>query len=291
MKKHLKVILIVISILAVCGVGLWFVLSRTKIETLPNTVNSFIGSQETSDLQARLKTSQSLYSKHASSDVRLTDLENILIKIDEFEQDLNTYLIMCTAKAKETKDLTNSYNNLSTSRTKLIKDCDEFIVRLRGNTEAESQTGQTTVKTLYNTLLDKVANYLQEYNKCFLNTSNYVFNSVTSNNNIKFQLYSLYSHGVSGFLNNMETESYLLTIKKLNNSIRLDNHNNLVLKESIDGGEFNIQALNFKTHYNNSNKESLIDNFTDYLKLNINPATETSNEKLAIYYAKKILEV
>ena len=289
MKKHLKVILIVISIIAVCGVGLWFALSRTKTETLPNTVSAFVEHDNTADLHTRLTTSQSLYSKHYSTDIRLNTLKDILAKLDEFEQDLNTYLIMCNAKAKETKTLTKSYNNLSSIRTNLIKDCDEFIVRLKGNTSAEGQT----VKSLYNNLFNKVANYLQEYNNCFLNTSNYIFNSVTSNSNIKLQLYSLYSYGVSNTLNNISNSQFkdLTIIKKLNTSIKLDEHNNLILKSSVAGGEFSVLALNFKKFYDNCDKNALIDNFNTYYSLNISPDTETSNEKLAVYYVKQILEV
>ena len=288
MKKHLKVILIVISILSVCGVGLWFAFSRTKTETLPNTVSAFVEHSDSQDLHLRLTTSQTLYSKHYS-DTRLNSLKSILTKLDEFEQDLNTYLILCDVKPKETKTLTTSYKNLSSSRKNLIKDCDEYIVRMKGNTLAEGQT----IKTLYNNLFDKVKNYLLEYNSCFANTSSFVFSSVASSSSIKSQLYSLYSYGVTNTLTNISNSQFksLTTINRLNSVIKLDTYGNPVLKDSVAGGEFNILALDFKNYYNNSNKNELISNFDSYYTLNINPETETSNEKLAVYYFKQIMEV
>lgn len=287
MKKHLKVILIIILILSVCGVGLWFALSRTKTETLPKTVNAFVEHRDRKDLSSRLTTCQSLYSKHYN-DSRLNSLKDILSKLDEFEQDLNIYLIMCDAKAKTTKDLTTSYNKLSTSRATLIKNCDEYIVRMSGNTLAEGEP----VKDLYNALFNKVCNYILEYNSCFLNTSEFVFSSVTSSSNIKFQLYSLYSHTVLNTLSNITNAQFkdLAAIKQLNSSIKLNNYGNVILKNSLAGGEFNITALNFKNYYNSSNKNDLAANFSNYYSSNINVSTETSNEKLAVYYFKQIME-
>ena len=288
MKKHFKVILIVISILAVCGVGLWFILSRTKVEPLNKTVNSFIENDNTENLRERLTTSQSLYSTHYS-DTRLDSLKEVLLKLDTFEQDLNSYLVVCNTKPKATKDLTNAYNSLEKSRTSLIKDCDEYIVRMRGNTMAEGQP----VKSLYNSLFNKVANYISQYNTCFLNTSNFVFTSVAPSNNIKLQMYSLYSHGVKDLLSNISNNQFkeLTTINRLNSSITLDGHNNINLKSSVLGGEFSLLALNFKNHYNNADKANLISNFNTYYSLNINPDTETSSEKLAVYYFRQIAEV
>lgn len=287
MKKHIKIILIVITVLAVCGVGLWFVFSRTKTETLPKTVNSFIEHTNTTDLHARLETSQELYKKHYN-ETRLNSLKDVLVKLDGFEQDLNVYLINCNAKAKSTKDLAKMYNDLSASRSKLIKDCDEYIVRMRGNTSAEGKT----VKTLYNNLFNKVASYLYQYNTCFLNTSNYVFTHVAPSNNIKLQMYSLYSLGVQNLLDNISNNQFkeLTTINHLNSLIKLDQNLNLVLKASVSGGEFNILALNFRKYYNSADKNDLITNFNSYYQQTINPNTETSNEKLAVYYLKQIVE-
>ncbi len=288
MKKHFKVIIIVISILAVCGVGLWFVLSRTKVEPLAQAVNSFIEHEETEDLHERLTTSQSLYSEHYN-DTRMNSLKEVLLKLDTFEQDLNSYLVVCNAKPKTTKNLTKSYNNLASARTNLIKDCDEYIVRMRGNTLAEGQT----VKSLYNSLFNKVANYISQYNACFLDTSNFVFTSVAPSNNIKLQMYSLYSHGVKNLVGNISNSQFkeLTTINRLNSSISLDGYNNIKLKSGILGGEFSSLALNFKKHFNNADKNDLISNFNTYYSLTINSDTETSNEKLAVYYFRQIVEV
>lgn len=288
MKKHFKVIIIVISILAVCGVGLWFVLSRTKVEPLAQAVNSFIEHEETGDLHERLTTSQSLYSEHYN-DTRMNSLKEVLLKLDTFEQDLNSYLVVCNAKPKTTKNLTKSYNNLASARTNLIKDCDEYIVRMRGNTLAEGQT----VKSLYNSLFNKVANYISQYNTCFLDTSNFVFTSVAPSNNIKLQMYSLYSHGVKNLVGNISNSQFkeLTTINRLNSSISLDGYNNIKLKSGILGGEFSSLALNFKKHFNNADKNDLISNFNTYYSLTINSDTETSNEKLTVYYFRQIVEV
>lgn len=289
MKKHFKVIIIVISVLAVCGVGLWFVLSRTKDKPIQDVVNSFIENTDTSNLHARLETSQSLYSKHYT-DTRLNSLRSVLVKLDDFEQDLNTYLTVCNIKPKTTKDLSKSYNELSSARASLIKECDEYIVRMQGNTLAEGQT----VKSLYNSLFNKVASYISQYNSCFLNTTNFVFSSVTSGNNIKHQMYTLYSHGVKNLISNISNSQFkeLKTITRLNSLITLDEYNNIQLKSSVVGGEFSILALNFKKYFNSSNKDALVSNFNIYYdSSNINVDTETSNEKLAVYYLKQIAEV
>lgn len=289
MKKHFKVIIIVISVLAVCGVGLWFVLSRTKDKPIQDVVNSFIENTDTSNLHARLETSQSLYSKHYT-DTRLNSLRSVLVKLDDFEQDLNTYLTVCNIKPKTTKDLSKSYNELSSARASLIKECDEYIVRMQGNTLAEGQT----VKSLYNSLFNKVASYISQYNSCFLNTTNFVFSSVTSSNNIKHQMYTLYSHGVKNLISNISNSQFkeLKTITRLNSLITLDEYNNIQLKSSVVGGEFSILALNFKKYFNSSNKDALVSNFNIYYdSSNINVDTETSNEKLTVYYLKQITEV
>lgn len=294
MKKHLKVILILLLVLAICGVAFWFVFTRTKVEPLPKTVNTFVEHENTKTLQERIKTSQSLYSTHYFGDTRLDSLGRMLEKLDTFEQDLNIYLVLCNAKAKTTQDLTKSYNSLSKSRTALIKDCDEYIVRMKGNTLAEGQP----IKNLYNLLVNKVSNYLQEYNKCFKSTVNYVFTSVTSSNNIKFELYGLYSEGVHSTLTNMTNNQFkeLSTINILNNKIKLNadsnDSNNISLPKGLEGGEFNIKAINFKKYYNASNKTDLLTNFYDYYSnvTSINPSIETSNEKLAVYYFEQIME-
>ena len=292
MKKHLKVILIILLILSIGGAIAWLFLSRTKYEPLPSTVSAFIESDDTKYLHSQLEISQQLYNEHYGTDYRLRKLKNILSKLDEFEQDLNTYLVTCDAKPKTTKDLTQSYKNLSSTRTKLLKECDAYIIRMEGNTSAEGQT----IKALYNSLFDVVADYILQYSDCFRNTSNYIFSSVTNNSGIKAEIYSLYSYGVRQTLTNVVNSQFkdLTTIDYLNNTIKLDasngNKHNIAIPTTLDGGEFNILALNFKKYYNNSNKNELMSNFNTYRLLDINPSTETSNEKLTIYYFKQMME-
>ena len=111
---------------------------------------------------------------------------------------------------------------------------------------------------------------------------------------IKEELYTLYSLGVNNLLNSISNNRFasenVTLITRLNNGIKLSN-GNISIKSSVDGGEFSIDAIKFKTHFNNSNLNTLITNFNTYYSESINISTETSNEKLAVYYAKKILEM
>lgn len=290
MKKHIIIISVVVLILSLAGVGIWLGVRNKNIKPLYPANCEFVFSEDGEMLTDKITAAQTLYASVSSSDTRLTTLQTIIFKIDSFEQDLNAYLTLSNDKPKNTKSLSKSYSNLSNSRTTLIKDYNEYITRMSGNTQADGPMMQK----LYNELFNKTANYLRAYNNCFLNTSNYVFEKVYTANSIKAPLYSLYSNGVNNLLSNIKNSQFsdLTLINRLNNSIKLENQN-ICLKNSVAGGEFSLEALNFKKYFSSSNISTLIQNFEVYYSAasSINPTTETSSEKLAVYYAKQILEI
>lgn len=289
MKKHIVAILIIILILSLVGVGIWVVVNAQKIKPLYKANCEFILSDDTATLATKISTAHSLYTIEVmSSETRLDVLKSVVIKLDDFEKDLNAYLSLSNVKAKKTKSLSKSYTELSNIRSQLIKDYSEYITRMSGDINADGDA----LQNLYNEIFSKTVNYLHSYNKCFALTTNHVFKSVYTSDTIKQELYTLYSLGVNDLLNNISNNNFksVSLINRLNNGIKLSN-NNLVIKDSVDGGEFSIQALNFKKYFNASNKTTLINNFESYYPNIINPATETSNEKLAVYYAKQILEI
>ena len=52
-----------------------------------------------------------------------------------------------------------------------------------------------------------------------------------------------------------------------------------------------MEALQFKQFFNNSNLNNIVENFDSYYNSTIDVGSEKSNEKLAVYYLKLILEV
>lgn len=290
MKKHIIIISIIILTLSLVGIGIWLGIRNKNIKPLYQASCEFVFSEDAETLTDKITEAQTLYTTVSSSDKRLTTLQTIILKIDSFEQDLNAHLSLSTDKPKNTKTLSKSYSNLSNFRTRLIKDYNEYITRMSGNTQADGPMMQK----LYNELFNKTASYLRTYNNCFLNTSSYVFGKVYTANSIKAPLYSLYAHSVNNLLNNVKDNQFssLTLINKLNASIRLENQN-IYLKSSVKGGEFSLEALNFRKYFNSCNISNLIQNFEVYYSqvASIAPATETSSEKLTIYYAKQILEI
>ena len=90
--------------------------------------------------------------------------------------------------------------------------------------------------------------------------------------------------------NSSFTYNALTTIDRLNSGIELEN-GTLKIKTSVDGGEFSSDARNFKQYFTECDKSNFISNFEDYYNSYVNPTVETSKEKLAMYYAKRILEI
>ena len=289
MKKHIVAILIIILTLAIIGLGVWMAVKATKIKPLYSAHCEFILSEDTETLTSKMTTAQNLYNnKVLSTETRLNVLKTVVIKLDEFEKDLNSYLVFSDIKASKTKKLSKSYNELSHTRTNLIKYYNEYITRMSGNLNADGDV----LQKLYNDIFNETVKYIYDYNSCFLSTSQHVFDKVYTANTIKQELYTLYSLGVKNLLNNISNNQFgnVALINRLNNAIALQN-NNLKIKQNIDGGEFSTQALRFEYHFSLCNKDLLISNFDAYYNTAINPTTETSNEKLAIYYAKQILEI
>lgn len=288
MKKHIIRILIIVLILALLGTGAWIFVRRNKVKSLYQASCDFVINEDSSTLISKMTNAQNLYNSILSSESRLTTLKTIIIKMDEFEKDLNSYLVLSTAKAHKTKRLSKSYSSLIKSRKTLINNYDEYITRMSGDINADGPA----IQILYNNLFNKTVGYLYSYNNCFQQTSNYVFSKVYKADSIKSELYTMYSLGVTNLLNNISNNKFSSTtlITKLNNGITLFN-GNIKLVDAIKGGEFSVEALNFKKYFNNSDLSILINNFNTYYNSTINLDTETSNEKLAIYYAKLILEI
>lgn len=288
MKKILKFTLVTILLFAVAGTCIWFVFGRNN-KSLYKANSDFILHKDTQTLELLMTEAQTLHNTVSPTDRRVEVLKIVINKINSFEQDLNVYLITSTAKANSTKKLSNTYSSLTKIRTSLIKDYNEYITRMSGDTQAD---GPMTAK-IYNDIFNKTVEFLRKYNNCFKSTSDYVFDKICKFDNIKTEIYTLYSAGVNNLLNNISNNQFstLSLINRLNSGIRLDSTNNIVIKNSAKGGEFNVAALNFKKHFNNSDINNLVQNFNTYYNETIDISTETSNEKLAVYYAKQILEV
>lgn len=288
MKNLLKIILITILIVGVAGGSIWLFTNYKSTKTLYKANCEFITSNDTKSLIQKMTQAQTLYDDVTPSDRRIETLNIIISKIDTFEKDLNSYLVLSNAKASSTKKLSTEYSNLIKSRATLITNYNEYIDRMNGNTQADGPK----LQDLYTDLFVNTVQYLREYNYCFGKTSNYVFTKVYTADSIKHQLYALYSGAVTHLLDNITNNQFgnIVTITRLNNGITLVN-NNIKIKSNISGGEFSVNALNFKKYFNNSNLTTLVANFNTYYGLTIDPSTETSNEKLAVHYAKLILEV
>jgi len=288
MKKHLVIMLILTLILALLGIGVWYSIQQRNAKTLYKLSTEFVLSEDSNTLLDNISSAESLYNKQATiTESRLTSLHTIISKIDTFEQDLTSYLALSNIKASSTKNLNKSYKSLSAARDTLISNYNEYIARMSGNTLIEGNAADN----LHNEIFNKTVNYVARYNSCFHSTATYIFNKVYKVDTIKSELYDLYYRGVKSLLGNISNNQFtnLGMIEKLNTGITLVN-NNIYLKPSVKGGEFNVMALNFKKHYNNSDLGKLIKNFETYYNSSIDINTETSNEKLAIYYAKQILE-
>ena len=288
MKKHLIVVLIIILIAALTGTGIWLFVRYNNVKPLYKANCEFVFSEDTTSLTNKITQAQTLYNQVIASETRLVTLNEIISKINNFERDLNSYLVLLNSKSKTTKKLSKSYTNLTKTRSILITDYDEYITRMSGDINADGPA----IQNLYNDIFNKTVDYLYDYISCFSSTSNYVFSKVYTVDTIKAELYSLYSLGVNELLNNISNNqfAYTIIISRLNNVISLTN-GNMTIKSSIIGGEFSQEAFKFKQHFNNSDLSVLIDNFNIYYGLSINVNLETSNEKLAVYYAKKILEI
>lgn len=288
MKKHLIAILIILLVLSLVGVSVWFFVFNRNVKPLYKANCEFVLSQDTESLKTKIAKAETLYNESVSSETRLTTLSEIIDKLDTFESDLNSYLVLCNAKPKSTKKLSKSYTELIKSRSTLINEYDEYIARMSGNLNADG----SAVENLYNDIFNKTVSYIYKYNSCFNQTSNYVFTKVYTVGTIKPELYSWYSLSVNNLLNNIVNNQFTKTVlvTKLNSAITLTD-GNLNIKETVIGGEFNEMALKFKLHYNNCDTSVLIDNFISYYNLNVNVDIETSNEKLAVHYAKQILEI
>lgn len=290
MKKRIILFVIIILISTIIGTSIWLIIKRNNVKPLYEVNSKFIVSSDTTDLTDKMATAQNLYSSILSSENRITVLRNVILKLDSFEKDLNSYLVLSSSDNKTAKNLSRSYSKLIKTRDTLITDYNEYITRMSGDINADGIPAP--LQNLYNELFNKTVDYLYTYNDCFKSTSTYVFDKVYTVDTVKTEVYNLYSLGVSNLLNNISNNKFSSTIliTRLNNGINVNN-GVLNIRPTINGGEFSIHALKFRQYFNNSNLTTLIDNFNAYYTETIDPETETSNEKLAVYYAKQILEI
>ena len=289
MKKRIILFTIFVLIIFIVGALAWMIFKQNNIKPLYEANTKFVASSDTQDLTAKMKTAQQKYSAILSSETRLTFLKDVTLKLDELEQDLNVYLTLAPKDNKTAKQLSKSYSNLIKKRKSLIRDYNEYIDRMKGDLNADGDP--SPLQSLYNQLFNNTVDYLYDYNKCFIKTSSYVFSKVYKVDTVKKQMYSLYSAGVNDLLNNITNNKFSSTIliNYLNSHINIDN-GIFKLSENVDECEYNALVLNFKHYFNKSNLVDLTKNFSTYYNANIDTTTETSNEKLAIYYAKLILE-
>lgn len=298
MKKHIIAIVIMIIVLSAVGVGIYFVASKTNKQSLYNANTDFVYSVNTKTLTDNIAASEELYqSKISTGESRLTELNNIIKKLDTFEKDLNVYLMKSSKKTSQTNSLSKKYKTLTSKRESLINNYAEFYTRIDGNTNIDGNFAES----LYDEIFDITVSYVYDYNSCFESTCNYVFGKLYTANSIKPELYALYSGAVKDLLNTISNHQFATVslVNRLTSGINLV-YGNIVIKHhtanstfepNLVGGEFSAYGLSFQKYFNASNKEVLTLNFENYYHIAIDPTIETSNEKLAVYYAKQILEI
>ena len=289
MKKHIIGILIVTAILLLSAVGIWYAVNQRNAKSLYKVSGEFISSQDTDVLTANITSAETLYkNKTHAPQSNFSVVQEIITQLNTFTADLNSYMVLSNIKPSSTNKLSKSYKNLNGAREMLIKDYNEYITRMSGNTNVDGNA----LQNLYDDIIDNTQSYINKYNACFASTYKHVFGKVYTADTIKRELYSLYSAGIKATLEGAldGNTTNLTTIKRLNKGIKLSG-SNLTISSSIVGGEFGEESLLFKYHFNNSDITNLVENFEIYYNVPINPATETSNEKLALYYAKQIINL
>lgn len=289
MKKHIVGVIIALVVIILSGVLLWMFVFKKNDSDLYSACSNYIHSEDTSKLQTSLQKANSLYtlnSKGDSSEKRLLKLGNIIEKINIFQLDITSYL---TLDSKKTSKISKSYKSLEGSREYLLEELDTYITRMSGNTLASS----SSVANLYNDIVKTTTDFVQEYNKCFNSSATYVFEKVYTTSNIKNELYSLYSACVDNLISTSANYQFpnMPVLDKLNSKIILEN-NCIKFASSISGGEFSEQALKFKHYFGQCSVASFANNFIDNsANSSFDPETETSTEKLTMYYLKQILEM
>ena len=291
MKKHIMAIIIVLCVISLVGVGIWFFVRKNKAQPLYETCIDFAYSSNTKTLLDNITEAQNLYSqKSHSGDTRLTTLGDIVLKLDIFQKDLSSYLILSNAKPSTTNKLSKSYKSLSGTRNVLLTNLDEYITRMSGNTNISG----SAINDLYNDILEDTTSYIYRYTNCIKSLNIHVFNKVYKSDNIKYEIYSLYIESVNNLLNNVSNHQFsstsLITITRFNSNIQIVD-GVVKLRETSLGGEFSNNALMFKSNFNKSNVSELVKNFETYYTVTINPTIETNAEKLTVHYLKLIMEV
>ena len=289
MKKRVAITITIVLLVVLIATGflVWFLKYRSKAKNIYISTSQFVNSAERNQLTVKIAAADEVYQRRVSSiEDRLTTLNSVILKLDEFEADLNVYLVL-SSKSSAVNEIVKNYQNLISKRRLLVDNLDEYITRMNGNIEA----GGNAVQDLYNAMFEEVIDYIYDYNTCFYQTINYTFGKVESDTNIKKEIYSLYSHAVSDLLNNISSSKFksTYTVEKLNSIILLED-NNIVLNPGLSGGEFNSIVAQFKECYSSCDKDALLTNFETYYTSYINETTETNVEKLTIFYLQEIFK-
>lgn len=288
MKKHIIAILIIVLILAGVGIGIWLVVRKNNSQNLYQVSVDFSTSEKQSDLTNSIVTAQALYrAGTGSADGKLTALCNALIQMDQIQDDVNTYLIYSSDKKVSSK-LKKSFKSLSGERDLLLDEYDKYKTRMSGNISADGNA----IHDLYNGMFSSTASYIYKYSDCLTSTINYAFSKVYTMSSMKFTMYSMYISSVRNMLNEVSDYEFssTFTVNKIDNFISLQN-DTISLDTNLVGGEFSYEALRFKHYIVNCDMDTFVANFEKNYPTHIDIETETSNEKLAMYYLKKCFGV
>lgn len=292
MKKHIIGVAIALIIIISAGALLWIFVFNKDASDLYTACSNYVYSDDSETLQTSIQKAHSLYTLNNRGDTgenRLAQFGNIIDKINTFEKDLVSYLTLDNNKSSK---ISKSYKSLSGSREHLINELTIYITRMSSNTEVGNSA---TIKNLYEDILLSTVDFVKQYNSCFESSVNYVFTEVYTTSNIKRELYLLYSACVSDVINTMSSKQFpnMPVVNKLNSSIKLE-YSCIQFASTISGGEFSKEALKFKQYFNQGSLTNFASNFITYYNetnSGFSPKDETSNEKLAMYYLKKILEM
>ncbi len=288
MKKRIILTIIAMCVILLIGAGIWLYISREKSTTLYQAKSDFVLSEDTTILNTKLATSESLYESIDSTDSRITILLTVINKLNSFEADLTSQVVSNNTKSSKINKLNKGYKKLANEREDLIKYCDTYIISMTGNTAADG----TWAKDLYNNLFNHTVNYIKNYCSNLEASSDYVFTKINTASQLKHQLYRLYIYSVKDALENINNYQFGKTFALTTfNSLITLNNGNFQLKESLIGGEYSEQALKFVNTITKCDMSTFVKNLEANYNSIINDTAETPAEKLATLYLKQILGV
>ena len=143
MKKHFLIVLAILLIASLVGVSVYFNVKSNKKLNLYKTHCEFIYGHNTTKLNQNILTAQHLYTtKVLAGETRLSTLHQIILQLNEFEKDLNSYMIL-SSTSSSSSNLAKKYKELSDRRTYLVNKYNEYITRMSGNISIEGSAPQS----------------------------------------------------------------------------------------------------------------------------------------------------